>query len=177
MKRLILIFIALYLVLSSVAFAQMSSPNPSGTTDYQLPYPGILPDNPLYNLKTLRDKIMSFLISVPSKKAEFDLLQADKRLSVAITLFDLKKYELSEATISKGENYFEEALKNIRISKMQGVVIDPSLLTNMELSSKKHKEIIGNMVSKTSGAVQKKFTKDLERMDKFANEVIEFKPK
>src|SRR3989338_6920091 len=108
MKRLILIFAALYLVLSSVAFAQVGSPNPTGTSDYQLPYPGILPDNPLYNLKTLRDKVWSFLISNPSKKAEFDLLQADKRLSVAIALFDLKKYDLAEATISKGENYFED---------------------------------------------------------------------
>lgn len=175
MKRLILIFLALYLVLSSVAFAQVGSSNPTGTSDYQLPYPGILPDNPLYNLKTLRDKLQSFLISVPSKKAEFDLLQADKRLSTSIALSQQGKYELAETTISKGENYFEDAIKNIKVSKMQGVVIDPSLLTNMELSSRKHKAIIGDMVSKTSGVLQKKFSKDLERMDQFVNEVTAFK--
>lgn len=177
MKRLALIFVVLYLVLSSVAFAQTASITQNPTIDYQLPYPGILADNPLYNLKTLRDKLQSFLISVPSKKAEFNLLQADKRLSVAIALFDLKKYELAETTISKGENYFEDAIKNIKVSRMQGTVIDPSLLNNMELSSKKHKQILGGMVSKTSGVLQKRFSKDLERMDKFINEVIEFKPK
>lgn len=177
MKRLVLIFLALYLVLSSVAFAQIGSSNPTGTSDYQLPYAGILPDNPLYVLKTLRDKLVSFLISNPLKKAEFDLLQADKRLSIGIVLAGEGKYELSETTISKGENYFGDAIKNIKVSKTQGVVIDPSLLRNMELSGKKHKEILGDLVLKTSGSLQKRFSKDLERMDKFVNEVIEFKPK
>ncbi len=176
-RNLFLILIVALTLIVVPAFAQTEPVNQNPNIDYQLPYPGILADNPLYNLKTLRDKLVSFLISDPVKKAEFDLLQADKRLSVAIALFEKGKYELAESTISKGENYFEDAIKNIRISKMQGTVMNPSLLTNMELSRKKHKQILGDMVLKTSGALQKRFSKDLERMDKFINEVIEFKPK
>ncbi|HSW97310.1 MAG TPA: hypothetical protein VLF89_05800, partial [Candidatus Saccharimonadales bacterium] len=33
---------------------------------YDLPYPGLLPDNPLYSLKVLRDKIVEFFISDPA---------------------------------------------------------------------------------------------------------------
>ncbi len=59
--------------------------------EYNLPYPGILPDHPLYFLKQLRDKILDFLITDPVKKAEFYILQADKRLSMGIALTDEKK--------------------------------------------------------------------------------------
>lgn len=175
-RNFILIAIVVLTLMVVPAFAQTTPIAQNPTIDYQLPYPGILPDNPLYNLKTLRDKLQSFLISSPSKKSEFDLLQADKRLSIAIELFNLKKYDLAESTISKGENYFEDSIKNIKVSKMQGTVVDPSFLTSMDLSSKKHKEVIGNMVSKTSGTLQKKFVKDLDRIDKFINQVAEFKP-
>ena len=71
--------------------------------EYTLPYPGILPDSPLYFLKTARDKIVSFLISDPLKKAEFNLLAADKRLNSGIFLFNKgkEKYKLALSTISK----------------------------------------------------------------------------
>ena len=41
------------------------------TVKYELPYPGILPDNPLYFLKQIRDWIMERLITDPLKKIEF----------------------------------------------------------------------------------------------------------
>src|SRR5438309_421306 len=59
----------------------LDSPTPSPVSiSYQLPYPGMLPDNPLYFLKVIRDGVWSFLLSNPLKKADFDLLQADKRV-------------------------------------------------------------------------------------------------
>src|ERR1700704_2037322 len=44
--------------------------NTSQTVDYTLPYPGLLPDSPLYFLKTFRDRLISFFISSPIKKAD-----------------------------------------------------------------------------------------------------------
>src|SRR5258708_61565 len=58
---------------------------------YELPYPGILPDNPLYFLKTFRDTIVLFLISEPWKKADFDLQQADKLVNASIYLSNEKQ--------------------------------------------------------------------------------------
>lgn len=177
-RNLFLILIVALTLIVVPAFAQTEIAVQNPTIDYRLPYPGILPNNPLYKLKTFRDRLISFFISDPQKKAEFDLLQADKRLSSGIALFEQgeKKYDLAEVTISKGENYFEDAIRNIKILKEQGTQVDPILLTNMELSSKKHKEVLVGMVSKTKGDLQKRFSKDLERADKFVVEVSKFKP-
>src|SRR3989344_5431146 len=86
------------------------TPEIKKSVEYNLPYPGLLPDSPFYSLKSLRDKIVSFLISSPLKKAEFNLLQADKRLNAGLYLFnsakqnggdkDAKKINLAIVTIS-----------------------------------------------------------------------------
>lgn len=180
MKKILLafsLFCIFYLVFSSSVLAQTATGTESARVDYDLPYPGILPDSPLYFLKTFRDRFYSFLISDPVKKAEFDLLTADKRLGAATVLFDKGKRELAETTISKGENYFEDAIKNLKLSKMQGRPIDIGLMTDMELSSKKHKEVLLQMTEKSDGKLKEKFLKDLERSEKFITEVMELKPK
>lgn len=168
------IFIFLFLFGNPV-FAQEATT--SATVEYQLPYPGILADNPLYNLKTLRDRIIDFLISDPLKKSEFDLLQADKRLSVGIALFNKGEHELSETTISKGENYFEEALKNAKTARGEGREIDPGLLTNLQQSSRKHEEVAKDLAAKSSGNVKKGFEKTLARIEVFKKTAIELRPK
>src|SRR5581483_4884765 len=86
---------------------------------YTMPYPGLLPDSPLYPLKAFRDKVVSVLISDPQKQAEFDLLQADKRLGAGIALLkkNKKDYKLAESTIDKGENYFGLAIDKTKEAK------------------------------------------------------------
>lgn len=176
MKKMILLIaysLLLIVLFSNTSFAQEASE--SAKNNYQLPYPGLLPDNPLYSLKALRDKIIEFLISDPIKKAEFDLLSADKRLAIGVALFDRKKYGLSETTISKGENYFEDGIKNLEKAKKEGRQIDPSLLVNYDLSSKKHKEILENLTAKSNGELKKKFTADLQRVVRFIDLVNRLK--
>ena len=65
--------------LSATGAAAVMTPTP--TPNYLLPYPGMLPDNPLYMLKAMRDRVINFLIADSQKKAEFYLLQSDKRLN------------------------------------------------------------------------------------------------
>lgn len=144
--------------------------------EYTLPYPGILPDSPLYFLKAARDRVVVFFISDPFKKAEFDLLQADKRLSAGIALFEKGKKDLSESTISKGENYFEDGIKNLKEAKKQGRDVG-GLLNTMDLSAKKHLEVLSDLKKKTSGEILKKFEVLERRMLEFANEVNGLKPK
>src|SRR3990172_3611913 len=120
-----------------------STPSSVKTIDYTLPYPGLLPDNPLYVLKAIRDRIVEILISDPIKKANFYLLTADKRLNEGVSLFNKgeKKYALAETTISKGENYFEKGISEIEKAKKQGIVtLDVS--QRFQLASLKHMEII-----------------------------------
>lgn len=174
---IVIIAALLLTVLANNSFAQTFDSTQSATLDYDLPYPGILPDNPLYFLKTFRDRLYSFLISDPVKKAQFDLLTADKRLRSSQELFDKGNKDLAEITVSKGLNYFEDCIKNVNIAKRQGRPVDMGLLSNLELSSKKHKEVLENMILRADGELRKRLLKDLERMNKFSKEVMEFKSK
>lgn len=111
--------------------------------EYTLSYPGMLPDSPLYILKVVRDKIISLLISDPLKKAEFDLLQADKRLQAGVYLVDKDKSKTSLAisTISKGQNYFEEAISKAQEAKNQGKDAN-GMLERLITAAKKHQEVL-----------------------------------
>src|SRR5690348_4919601 len=102
----IVFFSLLTVIFALPMFASTLSSSDSASADinYTLPYAGLLPDNPLYIFKAIPDKIVSILISDPKNKAEFDLLQADKRLSAAFALS--KEHpangQLVVTTISKG---------------------------------------------------------------------------
>lgn len=135
----------------------------SRSVEYTLPYPGILPDNPLYFLKAARDRIVGLLISDPLKKAEFNLLAADKRLNSGIFLFKKgkDKYSLAISTVSKGENYFEEAIAKVREAKQQGMDTN-DILRRLSDSSYKHQEAIKSF-EKTAG---QDFKKDIVSLQK-----------
>lgn len=167
------LLIVVSLLFAASTFAQTATE--SRQINYQLPYPGILPDSPLYFFKVLRDKIEEFLISDPLKKAEFDLLSADKRLSMGTALFDKKEYSLSESTISKGENYSEKGLKNIENMEREGRAVDPGLLVSFDLSTKKHREVLKDLIRRSNGSVKKNFLNDLKRILELISEVSKLK--
>lgn len=129
--------------------------------EYALPYPGILPDSPLYFLKVVRDNLLGFFISEPLKKAEYSLLMADKRLTSANALIDKKNYPLAITTLSKAENYFDKAIQNAAKAKGEGK--DASgILNRLLLASQKHQEVIYQMVLKTKGDVR--YTLELQQV-------------
>jgi hypothetical protein len=187
MKK-ILIVLSLFLIFLfnlHLAFAQEevgqsenSSSTESASVEYALPYPGLLPDNPFYVFKVARDAIVRFLISDPYKKAEFDLLQADKRLNIGyyLLLKNSGKDKTVFSTISKGENYFENAIKEISEAKSQGADIN-SLLERMILSSQKHQEVLAEIKSKISPQTREGIEKELKRVQNFEKLVSEIKPK
>jgi len=78
--------------------------------DYYLAFPGaVLPDSPLWALKATRDKLWLALTTNENKKAELNLLFADKRVLSARILFERGKYDLGYTTLTKAEKYLEEA--------------------------------------------------------------------
>lgn len=155
----------------SASFAEVSSPTPTPKVNYELPYPGLLPDSPIYFLKIIRDKTVNFLISDPKKKAEFYLLQADKRLNAGIYLFNKGKVSMSLSTISKAENYFEQALQKIKEAKGQGM--ETTEITNKLIDvTKKHQEVLKSLEKKSPKNFKSNFNQELQRVDKFAEEAI-----
>lgn len=110
--------------------------------EYTLPYPGILPDHPLYNLKRFRDYVLERLISDPVRKIEFYTLQGDKRLAMGITLSGQGKSTLAESTISKGEKYMEKAVSGISALRAEGKTVPPYIIENVKNALAKHAETI-----------------------------------
>src|SRR3989344_9305688 len=178
MKKLLFILIIFFIFLFSAAtsFAQetskentsVSTPSSVKPIDYALPYPGLLPDSPLYVLKAIRDRIVEILISDPIKKANFELLAADKRLNEGVSLFNKgeKKYVLGETAISKSENYFEKGITEVERAKRQGMdTISTS--QRFHLASLKHREIIKSLINRSSGDIKQKLLLDDKRMEEF----------
>src|SRR3989338_5370865 len=100
--RLILFGIGLLLLSSSGVWAKESikpatvSPTPVILSDYTLPYPGLLPDHPLYNLKALRDKILLWFTKDEVKLVELNPLISHKKI----------KFNQLYLIFSKPEKYF-----------------------------------------------------------------------
>jgi hypothetical protein len=90
-----------------------SEENPSVDIPYNFPYPGILPDSPLWPIKALRDRVWVALTTNKDKKAEVLLFLADKRIAAAKMLFEKGKAEIGFATLTKAEKYLEAASKQV----------------------------------------------------------------
>src|SRR5882762_5216642 len=132
-KNIVITFMTLFSLFTLFTLPSFAQDNPTGIdaallspsptpVEYQLPYPGLLPDNFLYKLKTFRDKLVEFLISDPLKKTEFEILQADKRYNAGLYLYraDPKKEEMIMSTLSKADNYMSEAIGSLSLAKKQG---------------------------------------------------------
>lgn len=151
--RSILLLVLCLTILGSVHIAVMAQntaenalDNIKKHSDYALAYPGILPDNPLYALKMARDRVIEFLILDQIKKSEFYLLQADKRLSAGKILFGLGKEKAGEEIISKGEKYFNLAVRELKDS---GKTDKNEVIDRMLRSAEKHEEEITILLTQT----------------------------
>jgi len=181
MKKIILAFL---LILFSVfsfqkSFAQdiVLSPTPTPAIvniQYDLPYPGLSPDNPLYFLKAIRDNLLGLFISDPVKKADYDLLMADKRLVSSQTLINENKDDLAITTLSKSGNYFYQAIQSAQSAKKQGENADPTI-DRLLIASEKHQQVILEMEQKTSGETKENLDLLLGRVKGFEQSVQDLK--
>lgn len=150
--------------------------NSEQKVNYELPYPGLLPDSPIYFLRIIRDKTVGFLISDPLKKAEFDLLQADKRLNAGIYLFNSagrneKKINLAISTISKAENYFEQAIGKAKEARLEGMEIN-GITRRLKNSAKKHQEELISLEKRSPQNFKASFEFQLQRVNNFEKEAV-----
>jgi hypothetical protein len=150
----ILLFITLLLVPAVVFAADTSVATQTAAlkVDYQLPYPGMLPDNPLYFVKQARDLILDKLIMDPVKKAEFYILQGDKRIAMGVALDASGKNSLGEQVISKGEKYMNNAVQSLLGLKSQGKEVPAFTVDHLSQSLAKHAEVLTAEVDKAGGA-------------------------
>ncbi len=113
---------------------------------YELPYPGILPDHPLYFLKAARDRITDWLTRDSFKKAQLYLLYSDKRIAMVQPLVKKGKTTLAISTFSKGEKYFLKIPKILIEAKKQGSSPPPGFVEKLKLANSKHKEVAESLL-------------------------------
>lgn len=117
------------------------------TVDYYLPYPGILPDHPLYWLKMVRDRVQLWLITDSLQRAEKLLLYADKRLGAGWALVEGNKPELGITTVTKAEKYLEQAV-NLALNLSEGEK-EVKFKARLAKAVKKHEEVLSLIKEKT----------------------------
>jgi len=184
MGKIFVTIVCFLIILSNTAsaFAQQISPSitpiPSPTpVEYQLPYPGILPGHPFYFLKSLRDNIMSLLISSPLKKAEFNLLQSDKNLQAALYLYGQNKdNETVFQTLQASEDYFKKTIDNIEEAKKQGINV-LEFERKITIASLKHQELVSNLAESAKDSDKKQFESSLKKMQDLDRQVKAFNSK
>lgn len=113
---------------------------------YNLPYPGLLPDSPLYITKIIRDRITDFLTRDNLKKAELYLLYSDKRAAMSLSLVRKGKNQLAIDTFAKGEKYFLKIPGLLTSAKKQGSQAPSNFIETLKLSNAKHKELIEELI-------------------------------
>ena len=148
--RFILIFLFLILIPAMAYFVMESSGasvnTPQEKVIYNLPYPGILSDHPLYFVKIIRDRLTEFLTRDNVKKAQLYLLYSDKRVAMAMTLAKKGKSQPAIEAFSKGEKYFLKIPDLLRAAKEQGGPAPSSFVETLKLSNAKHTELIGELM-------------------------------
>ncbi len=113
---------------------------------YNLPYPGITPDNPLYIFKNIRDRLVILLTRDDLKKAQSYLLLSDKRMAMAIVLSKKGKDALAVSTLSKGEKYFIRIPPLLASAKKQGGSATADFVNKLKVSNAKHSEVIESLL-------------------------------
>ncbi len=177
MKKIFLFFTLLFF--PAVVFASSATPatqiEVTTTVEYELPYPGILPDHPLYFLKQARDWMLDRLIVDSVKKAEFYILQADKRLNAGMMLLDKGNDLLGEQVISKGEKYMNNALTLLASQKAEGRDVPANIVDRLEKAVAKHRELLEGLVAKGNDATKAGLTASLDMVKNFQARISDLK--
>lgn len=177
-KTFLLLFLAILLISTpKFAFADQPSASPSASVKYDLAFPGLLPDSPLYKLKVLRDRIEEALINDPNKKIEFYLLQTDKGILASSILLEKHKIALAEDTAYKAENNYTKLTFELW---QAGDRLNDKLYLKLRNAALKHQDVLNSMKNGVPEKDKAKFDQiinysktNLKTVEDFQNRVIE----
>jgi hypothetical protein len=163
---------------ASILFAQTAtdaaSPDPTPVS-YELSYPGLLPDNPFYFFKIVRNNIVAFFLGKPIDKANFALLQSDKHVSASKVLITEKnKVDLAHAAFADAQSNFQDAINQAIVAKKQGTDIQ-EITTKLKQANMKHTEVLDEMTQDLSEDDQAKFVDEKKQSQQLSREVAALK--
>ena len=117
-------------------------------SDYTLPYPGILPNHPLYFIKKIRDQIIEMLVVDPLRKSEFYLLQSDKLLSAAVLLEQNGTIPVAQASLDESSTRMTMAVGQLTTLKQSGRDVPAGSIDRMGQALQKHLEVLDDVAAK-----------------------------
>lgn len=164
---LCLILASIYFILTVPFFAKNSNAaavDTSPTTtpvyvQYDLAFPGVLPDHPLNKLKVARDKLRVFLTRDINKRVRYYLLLADKGILAAAMLVDKGNIDLAGHTALKAEHNMTMITTYLNWLKLK---TDPELIPTLKTASLKHQEVLLSLIQRIPQDKQQPFQNVLE---------------
>jgi len=177
----IILFIAIYIPLVTAYAQESKTPTPTDgiipsaaptPIDYQLPYPGMFPDNPLYFLKVFRDNLTSFFLSKPIDKANFELLQSDKNVQASYLLVTQQqgKTLLAFQIFSQAQDDFSQAVIQAKNAKKQGYSTK-EFADKLSSANQKHEQILQAIAQAANQTSSPTVQKEHDRAMELAKEI------
>lgn len=174
--KLFLIIILMTAILVPIARAQEKGATQTAIIAYDLAFPGILPDNQLYKLKVLRDKIQVFFIFDQKKKIEFYLRKTDKEILATAMLVEKNQIKLAGETALKAEhNYTLLVSELLRLPRKP----NSAFFQKLKTAALKHQEVLNDLLKKIPENEQKIFREvlafsqtNLKTVEKFQRKEI-----
>lgn len=112
--------------------------------EYSLPYPGMLPDHPVYFVKMLRDRIQLWITRNPIAKVKLMLHFADKRIASSLALAEKGKTGLAVTTATKAEQYIERALEEVETIEGEDEAVS-NFYNDLRSALVKHGEVLAGV--------------------------------
>ncbi len=178
MKQLLLLTIIFFFITTIffttpfIVLAQEVTPSFSPIVKYDLAYPGILPNHPLYKLKVLRDKISLAIISDPRKKIDFYLLKTDKEILASAILIDKGLIDLAAQTALKAEHNYTLLTRELH---RLPTAPQEELYKKLKTASQKHQEVLASLAKRVPQEKQKTFLTVIDFSKRNWNTIEEYK--
>lgn len=171
-------FIALLIIITAAWFrvdsvnAQEISPIPTPTViQYDLAFPGILPDHPLYKIKVFRDKLRLVVTTDPTKRIDLLLHFADKGILAGAILVDKNQWQLAKETALKAEHNM--TILTPELYKLEEP-IDQALLKKLQTASLKHQEVLSKLRERVPADDQTVFSQVIDFSKRNQSEIEKY---
>jgi hypothetical protein len=164
----LLALLVLFFIVINI-FVQLGQRGVFASNDYNLPYPGILPNHRLYPVKAFRDRLVEFFTRDLNKKAELYLLYADKRIYMAKMLADKKDWSLAEKTASRAEKYLLKVKSSVESTKEIGSSPDVVFLPKVKSAASKHKQLLKSFIKDSPREYRDGFKLSLQINSEFSS--------
>jgi len=156
LSRLVVVLLTIVTVFAVGYFVMESSAGVAINTAeqkiaYDLPYPGLLSDSPIYFVKIVRDRITEFLTRENISKAKLYLLYSDKRAAMSLILAQKGKNSQAVEALSKSEKYFLKIIPLLKEAGKQGASPESGFVETLKLANAKHNELIGELLKVLPG--------------------------